>query len=550
MNPIIQRELIGFLRTPKALAILVGVATAFALLVLLRWPSEPIVAMSGAESVNIFRLFGYGLMATVLLLSPVLPATSIVRERVSGTLTLLINSPMSTWSIYGGKLLGSFGFSLLLLAMSLPAAAACYAMGGIDPIDLLTLYFMLALTCLQMSSLALYISTHVGSSDTGLRAAFGGVLTISVLTLVPFHFFRSVAIEIEMIARWLRWLSPIPAMQELMGHLHIGMSAMEEEAGLLPKYLIAAVVSSLVFSVLTIRRLSHRSLDQSRPQGVMTHDRTNAGQWGRRLLYLVDPQRRAIGIPPFVNPVMIKEFRCRKFGRFSWLIRMMMICSVTSLLLTFLTVQESMEQGVARIAVLLAILQFGLVILLTPSLASSLISSERESGGWVLLQVTRLRGDSILFGKLMSVVWTLMMIVISTMPGYWVMVYLQPDLWLSIYRVTISLVLASVFAISLSTAISSLFCRAATSTTVTYGVLLGLYAGTFLVWLGRDAPFGHDIVEGALRLNLLAASLHILNVQGFTDYDLVPQAWWFAGVSSAILLVFVVIRTHWLLRPT
>ncbi len=549
MNPIIRRELVGFLRTPRALAILVGVAGAFALLVLVRWPSEPIVAMNGSESENIFRLFGYGLLATVLLLVPILPATSIVRERVAGTLTLLVNSPMSTWSIYTGKLAGSFGFSLLLLAMSLPAAAACNSMGGINPMDLVTLYLMLALTCLQMSSLALYISTHVGSSDSGLRSTFGGVLALSVLTLVPFHFFRSLG-EIEPVTRWLRWLSPIPAMQELMGHLHVGMSAAEQETDLLPKYLVAAVLSSLLFSALTIRRLSHRILDRSRAQGVMTHDRTTAAQWGRRLLYLVDPQRRAIGIPPFVNPVLIKEFRCRRFGRSYWLIRVMMTCSIISLLLTFLTVQESIEQGVARIAVLLAILQFCLVLLLTPSLASSLISSERESGGWVLLQTTPLRGYTILSGKLMSVVWTLLLVIISTMPGYWVMVYLKPDLWLSINRVTISLALACVLAISVSAAVSSLFRRAAASTSVTYGILLAVYAGTFLIWMARDAPFGHEIVEGALRLNLLAASLQILNVQGFTAYDLVPQAWWFAGVTSVILLVFVVIRTQWLLRPS
>jgi hypothetical protein len=372
---------------------------------------------------------------------------------------------------------------------------------------------------------------------------------MAVLTLAPFHFFRSFGPELEYVCRLLRYLSPIPAMQELMGHLHLGMNAVEEETGLLPKYFWAASISSVVFAWLTMRRMNHRALDRAKSQGVMAHQLSNADQWSRRFLYLVDPGRRSIGILPLVNPVMIKEFRSRKFGRSYWIIRLMVVSAITSLLLTYLTVGETMEQGVLRIAALLAILQFCLVILLTPSLASSLISGERESGGWVLLQMTRLRGGTILRGKLMSVVCTLLLVVISTMPGYMMMVYLQPDLWLSVSRVAISLGFACLFSLAVSASVSSIFQRAAVSTTVTYSLLLGLYAGTMLIWLARDAPFGHDIVEKALRLNLLAASLNIFEVQGFTGYDLAPQAWWFAGVTSAILLVFVICRTQWLLRP-
>jgi ABC-type transport system involved in multi-copper enzyme maturation permease subunit len=549
MNPIIQRELVGFLRTWKAVGMLVTVAAAFALVVMLRWPTEPVRAMSGAESDNLFRLFGYGLLATVLLMSPVLPATSIVRERVSGTLTLLINSPMPNWQIFTGKLWGSLGFAFLLLTMSLPAATACYAMGGIDVWQIFVLYALLCLTCVQMTTVALFVSSHVGSTDGALRSTYGAVLAISILALGPFHFFRSIAPEVEFIARLMRCISPIPAMRELMGHLQSGMATMEGETGLLPKYIVAAHISSILFGYLTIRRMNHRALDRSRSQGVMTHQRSGADQWARRFLYLVDPNRRAIGILPGVNPVMIKEFRCRKFGRSHWLIRLMMGSAVTSLLLTVLTVNESMEQGVGRIAGLLAIMQFCLVVLITPSLASSMISAERESGGWVLLQTTRLSGGAILRGKFMSVIWTLLLVVASTTPGYFMMVYLQPDLWLSISRVAISLGLACVFSLAVSAFVSCIFRRAAASTTAAYGILFVIYAGSILVWLGRDAPFGHDVVEFALRLNLLAAALNILEVQGFTQYDIVSESWWIAGVTSAVLYLFVIVRTQLLLRP-
>ena len=50
------------------------------------------------------------------------------RERIRGTLALLLHSPLRPWSIYLGKLLGVLGFAYLLLLASVPAAAACYAM--------------------------------------------------------------------------------------------------------------------------------------------------------------------------------------------------------------------------------------------------------------------------------------------------------------------------------------------------------------------------------------------------------------------------------------
>ena len=86
--------------------------------------------MSGRE--QIFRLFSYGLLATLLLLLPVFPATSIVSEKQRGTLALLLNTPAWRWRIFVGKLLAVLALAGMILAMSLPAAGACYSMGGLS----------------------------------------------------------------------------------------------------------------------------------------------------------------------------------------------------------------------------------------------------------------------------------------------------------------------------------------------------------------------------------------------------------------------------------
>ena len=160
VNPLVQRELITALRQKRMLLLQCGMAAAFALLIIIRWPTDPRMALSGTRSQEVFRLFGYGLLAVLLLLLPVFPATSIVRERNSGTLALLLNTPLGAWRIFWGKLLGVLGLAGLMLVLSLPAASACYALGGISRGDLLSVYLLLALVAVQLAALGLLVSTY------------------------------------------------------------------------------------------------------------------------------------------------------------------------------------------------------------------------------------------------------------------------------------------------------------------------------------------------------------------------------------------------------
>src|SRR5262249_38699477 len=130
MTAILRRELVTLLRTRRAVAIQLGLALAFALLIWLRWPTEAHVGLSGAGARQVLDVFGYGLLTGIVLLVPAFPATSIVREKVQGTLVLLLNTPLNALSIYLGKLLGGLGLVAILLPMTAPAAAACYALGG------------------------------------------------------------------------------------------------------------------------------------------------------------------------------------------------------------------------------------------------------------------------------------------------------------------------------------------------------------------------------------------------------------------------------------
>jgi ABC-type transport system involved in multi-copper enzyme maturation permease subunit len=550
MNPIIHRELLEVLRTRKAIALQMGLALACALLVLARWPSGGTADLSGTRSIQVLRVFGYGLLAGILLLVPAFPATTLVREKIKGTLGLLLNSPMRPWSIYAGKLGGVLGFTAILLMMTAPAAAACYALGGTEARGgILALYALLAIAAVQLSTLGLLVSCLSRSTDGALRTTYALVLALCVLTLIPYQLLRGLPGPMTELASWLSCLSPIPAVMEVLGQGDPGSHGMSAGFSALGRYCLLASIFSLFCALATIRRLNHRLLDRARAAGVMTEERTSDEQLLRRLFFLVDPQRRSGSMSLWVNPVMVKEFRSRRFGRSHWTLRLIALCAILSLGLSYVAASGALPWGVESIGGVLVLLQIALLILFAPSLAAGLVSAERESGSWQLLRMTPLSAGAILRGKLMSVAWPLLLLLCATLPGYITMMTIKPELFAQVQHVVACLALTAVFAVLVSAAASTLFRSTASATTASYLALLAVCMGPLLVWLGEEAPFGHATVRAFLLVDPVAASLQASNTPRFTHYQLLPINWWIIGSACIVLLVFLGLRTWQLYRP-
>ena len=187
------------------------------------------------------------------------------------------------------------------------------------------------------------------------------------------------------------------------------------------------------------------------------------------------------------------------------------------------------DWGVETIGAIMVVMQVALIILIAPSLSAGLISVEREHGGWLLLQTTPLSTGRIIWGKLLSALLPLMLVLCATMPGYLVMAYIEPGMGLQVRLVLICLALTAVFAMLCSAAVGCLFSRTAPATATAYGVLLAICGLPMLVWMGRDAPFGHDVVESALSFSSIAAAFSVIRMPGFQNYDLIPANWWIPG---------------------
>jgi ABC-type transport system involved in multi-copper enzyme maturation permease subunit len=371
---------------------------------------------------------------------------------------------------------------------------------------------------------------------------------VCVLTQAPHLLLRGGSGPLPALAGWLRCLSPIPAVMELLGQGDVGSQGMSAGPGAVSRYVVLAGLGSVACALATVAGLNHRLLDRARPAGVMTEDRSAGGRAVRRVLFLVDPQRRSGSMSLWVNPVLVKEFRSRRFGRSHWTIRLIALSAILSLGLSYVAASGALGWGIEFIGAALVLLQIALLILFAPSLAAGLVSAERESGTWQLLRMTPLSPGSILRGKLVSVAWPLLLLC-ATLPGYVVMMTVKPTLVHQVQRVVACLALTAVFAALLSAAASTLFRSTAASTTASYLALLAACALPLLVWLGREAPFGHSTVQAVLTVDPVAAALQASDTPGFTQYELLPANWWIIGAACLVLLVFLRLRVWQLSRP-
>jgi ABC-type transport system involved in multi-copper enzyme maturation permease subunit len=277
----------------------------------------------------------------------------------------------------------------------------------------------------------------------------------------------------------------------------------------------------------------------------MTQDRSLGARAARRVFFLgfFDPQRRSGSMSAWVNPVMVKEFRSRRFGRSHWTMRLIALCAILSLGITCIALTGALGWGKQYIGGGLVLLQIALLILFAPSLAAGMVSAERERGSWQLLRMTPLSVGSILLGKLASVIWPVLLLLCATVPGYMVLLIIEPEQAPRVQRVVACLALTAAFVVLVSAAASTFFRSTAASMTASYVALLTICLGPLLVWMARDAPFGHATVEAALVITPVAAALQAADMQGFNQYELLPLNWWIIGSACVALLAVLSLRT-------
>lgn len=545
-NPVLWRELAGRLRSIKTILAAIAIAVVSALLVILRWPTDATIDLASQGALEIFSPVAFAVAVAVMLLIPAFPATAIVGERQKGTLALLLNSPTTTTQIFVGKLLGNFLLGCILFSVSLPAIFACYAMGGVSISGhVIPLLFVLVGMTFQYSALGLWVSARSQSSESSLRSTYSMILCLALLSIGPSVLVGNQSGSTALVSQAITTLSPIPALQEITGSQGTAQAMGVQSGWML--FVLVSMIIAILLSFLTIRVLDPLLLDRAKPAGKVLE--SNTSTWWRRLLFLVDPKRRKSSIPFWLNPVMVKEFRTRRFGRLHWLMRLVSVCAIISLVLAVVATTGTVRWGVDRIAASMVILQIGLLILLGPSLGANVIASEVESGGWQLLRAAPISTWRILTGKLLSIALTLLLLLGATLPGYITMAFIQPSVGGQVGNVLISLTVAAAMITLISACVSAYSRSTAVSTATSYTLLLVLFAGTMLIWLFRGSPFGPVLVENALLLNPAAIAMSEIKAPGFETYSLTPRGWYVGLLICLIAGFLLAIRTWRMTRP-
>ncbi|MHC4117851.1 MAG: ABC transporter permease subunit [Planctomycetota bacterium] len=332
-------------------------------------------------------------------------STSISDEIYNRTLGLLMTTPINSFQIVMGKLFGKLLQLILLMAISLPLLAVARVFGGVPWSYVISSLCITLATIIFIGSVSLFFSIFTRKAYVviiltclTMGALFALVPLISVMLWHVFEL-RSFMSEKAMsgiiflpnpytnlFCNTIIMITPrgVAGMPFFSWPLHCGI-------------ILAASTVLLAACVGRVRKVALRqAAGQVRPSTAKRRsERNSAGEEHRT----VGPRR--IKGPP----VLWKELRSPMFGR----LRLRRAIAVVSaclilLLITYglCSIDDALDDEEVQMAYAVIFLALG--ILFTSVLASTCITSEKESRSWPILLATTLDDRDIVSGKFVGIV--------------------------------------------------------------------------------------------------------------------------------------------------
>lgn len=188
---IARRELGAYFATPigwiclTAFTLLSGMFYVLDLIYYNQMLGDSVMNPSMASQLNINDAilapwFGQ-LGVTALLITPALSMRLLAEDRRSRAIELLLTSPISSYSIAFGKLLGAAGFAAVIIAGTLPGIGILFALGdpdrGVVGTNLLGIYLL----TVALMSMGLFFSALTENQIVALVLAFGCGLVLWIV---------------------------------------------------------------------------------------------------------------------------------------------------------------------------------------------------------------------------------------------------------------------------------------------------------------------------------------------------------------------------------
>src|SRR5271156_234962 len=371
-NPVLMRELLVTLRSPRSFVLQLLYVCALGSLVYFYWPAgeEGARQVSPGVARALFDIFFLGQFFLVALMAPTFAAGSITGEKERKTYELLLASPLQPSTILVGKLLSSLSYLVILIVSSLPLMILCYLLGGLLLSEITRSYLVLILAAGTFGLLSVACSSYFRRPSSALVVSYLVILPLAVLCVVLTGTDNVVARDFVSIA-------------------------------ILPPWCLAAWT---VLGLLVNQRLLHPPDVGSEGKDVVDEEEEMKYAIGvviDRDLFpdkLFAPAKRTDLMPDGTNPVLDKELRSEIFSQGTLMLRVViqvsMLLSIP--LMAALLFLRSDKAGY-YVAYVLA---FNMLV--GPVFSAGSITQERERQTLSLLLTTLLRPGQIVFAKLMA----------------------------------------------------------------------------------------------------------------------------------------------------
>jgi len=548
-NPILTKEVISTLRSRKALLLSLTFIVVLSFLVIAMWPAEGISPDSAHRARAIFSTVVVAQLAMLLLFAPSFASTCITSEKDSNTYESLYCTDLTATAIVLGKLGGATGFLVLLIMLSLPIGALSMALGGVNLGEFFTAYVILVASAGLFGLLGVTFSALMRRSFGSLIVTYIALIVICGVVQIPPLLLPGWRGGQTWLHR-VRCISPFSALMALTQNVFRsrGAGATAEALAWFFGFLIVAFLILLLLAILGARRSAARP--PRRRRAAIGDETPLSRRMLRRTFFLVDARRRRRPISLLVNPIFVLEFRNRIMSKsnmlrtfFAWI-----IVSMGSVIMVAGTWGAASIDTVRLIAISM---QFGLVVLLTPSLTVGAISSEIENRTIDQLRMTPIGPLRILLGKLAAAFGYALMLLVAIIPVFLAIMFIRQNFNLDQLLAVVSVTSATIaLAITAGMFFSSICRRTAVAAAFTYG-LMGVMVVASAMAAIISERLHPALTKATLAVNPVICVVAAMSEQMFDRYS----ALWktnslILAVLSGAAIIGCYIQLRLLVEPT
>jgi ABC-type transport system involved in multi-copper enzyme maturation permease subunit len=457
-NPVLMRELLVTLRSPRSFVLQLLYVCVLGSLVYFYWPAGE----QGSRQVSpgvaraLFDIFFLGQFFLVTLMAPTFAAGSITGEKERKTYEILLASPLAPATILVGKLLSSLSYLVILIVSSLPLMILCYLLGGLLLSEILRSYLVLILAAGTFGLLSIACSSFFRRTSSSLVVSYLVILPLALMCVVMTRTDNVTARDFVSIA-------------------------------ILPPWCLAAWT---VLGILINRRLLHPPDVGSEGKEIVDEEEEMKYAIGvviDRDLFpdkLFAPAKRIDLMPDGTNPVLDKELRSEIFSQGTLMLRVVIqVSMVLSIPLMAVLLFLRSDQAAYYVAY---VLTFNLLV--GPVFSAGSITQERERKTLSLLLTTLLRPGKIVIAKLLAALRVSTVLTFLLTEQLLLAYVLLPELRDRFWTLVVFLLIIATTCLATSTIglmCSALVRRTSTAMVLTYLTLLVL----FVVPVGLERYF-------------------------------------------------------------